>query len=133
MPARTRSPFSKTPGHPANGRLLGMQSLLRNRLYDGEGHCVGKLEEIILDVRTGCVRHVVIAVGGIMGVGRKRLAVPWSALSPDSEYRRCVVDVAHIQFTAVRVPPDDPWLQRIDSVSTGAALLSRVRAAGTAD
>ena len=31
--------------------LLGMQSLVANRLYDAEGNFVGKLEEVILDVR----------------------------------------------------------------------------------
>ena len=40
--------------------LLGMKTLVANRLYDAEGNVVGKLEEIVLDVRTGCVRHVVV-------------------------------------------------------------------------
>ena len=48
-----------------HGKLLGMKSLVANRLYDAQGNPVGKLEEIVLDVRTGCVRHVVVAVGGV--------------------------------------------------------------------
>ena len=92
--------------------LLGMTSLVANSVYDAEGALVGKLEEIVIDTRTGCVRHVVLAVGGILGIGRRRLAVPWSALTPDANYRRCVVNVTQMQLTAVRVPDDDPWLQR---------------------
>jgi hypothetical protein len=92
-----------------------VKSLVANSVYDAEGNLVGKLEEIVIDTRTGCVRHVVLAVGGVLGIGRRRLAVPWSALSPDARYRRCVVDVTQMQLTAVRVPDDDPWLQRNDS------------------
>jgi hypothetical protein len=125
MSAHIQDATPTRAANPANGGLLGMQTLLGNRLYDAAGNLVGKLEEIIIDVRTGCVRHVVIAAGGIMGIGKKRLAIPWSALTPDPDYRRCVVDIAHIQLTAVPVPPDDPWLQRADSASLGAAYLTR--------
>ncbi len=95
-----------------NACLLGVKSLVANNVYDAEGQFVGKLEEIVIDTRTGCVRHAVLAVGGVMGIGRSRLAVPWSALTPDAAYRRCIVDVTQMQLTAVRVPDDDPWLQR---------------------
>ncbi len=95
--------------------LMGVNSLVANSVYDAEGNLVGKLEEIVIDTRTGCVRHAVLAVGGILGIGRKRFAVPWSALNPDTDYCRCVVDVPHMQLTAVRVPDNDPWLQRRDS------------------
>ena len=96
-----------------HGKLLGMKSLVANRLYDAEGNPVGKLEEIVLDVRTGCVRHVVVAVGGVLGIGRRRFAVPWSALTPDADRSRCKVDVAQMRLTAVPIPEGDPWPQRI--------------------
>jgi len=95
-----------------NARLLGVKSLLENSVYDADGNRVGTLEEIVIDTRTGCVRHAVLAVGGTLGIGRKRIAVPWSAVNADADYRRCIVDMAQMQLTAVRVPADDPWLQR---------------------
>ena len=107
-----------------NARLLGVTNLVANSVYDAEGNLVGKVEEIVIDTRTGCVRHAVLAVGGILGFGRKRLAVPWSALKPDTTYRRCVVDVTQMQLTAVRVPDSDPWLQRNDSTQ-GNGIYSR--------
>ena len=114
--------------------LMGTQSLVANRLYDAEGNFVGKLEEVILDVRSGCVRHVVVAVGGILGIGRRRLAVPWSALIPDADYRRCVIDVAQMRLTAVQVPDADPWLRRsgIPRASDESPLRG-TRALGTGD
>jgi len=102
-----------------SSNLLGMSSLVANNLYDVDGNFVGKLEEIIIDTRTGCVRNVVIAVGGILGMGRQRFAVPWSVLTPNAEYCRCVVDLAQMRLTAVPVPKSDPWLQHTQTPEIG--------------
>ena len=101
-----------------SGCPLGVRSLVGNRVYDADGKYVGKLEEIVIEPATGCVRHAVLAVGGVMGIGGRRLAVPWSTLTPDPTYRRCVVDVTQMQFTAVRIPESDPWLQRAEVTNT---------------
>jgi len=128
---RTRSKrISASAESPRNAWLLGAKSLVANSVYDAEGHFVGKLEEIVIDTRTGCVRHAVLAVGGVMGIGRKRVAVPWSALSPDADYRRCVVDRTQMQLTAKRVPDDDPWLQRNESIPAAESPLRQARAFG---
>jgi sporulation protein YlmC with PRC-barrel domain len=92
-------------------RLLGVRSLVANRVYDADGNFVGRLEEIVIDARTGCVRHAVLTIGGILGIGGQRFAVPWSALTPDVNIRRCVIDLTRMQLTAVRIPKGDPWLQ----------------------
>jgi len=103
-------------------------SLVDNSVYDARGNLVGKLEELVIDTRTGCVRHAVLAVGGILGIGRRRFAVPWSTLKPDANYCRCVVDVTQMQLTAVPVPDKDPWLRGTDSAHAGegAARASRL-------
>ena len=95
-----------------NDCLVGTTSLIEDDVYDAGGKFLGEIEEIVLDVRTGCVRYAVLALGGFLGIGRKRFAVPWRALTPDRDYRRCIVDVALMQFMAVPVPQNDPWLQR---------------------
>ena len=105
------------------GCLLGVKNLVARDVYDADGNYVGKLEEIVIEPTAGCVRHAVLAVGGLMGLGRRRLAVPWSALTPDPNDRRCVVDVTQMQFTAVRIPQGDPLLQRTDATHTSADTL----------
>lgn len=90
---------------------------MEDHVYDAAGKRLGAIEEMILDTRTGCVRYVVLAFGGfLVGVGRKRFAIPWSALTPDLDYQRCVLDVAQMSLMAVQVFPDDPWLQRTEPV-----------------
>ncbi len=87
---------------------------MEDAVYDPSGRRIGEVEEMILDVRTGCVRYVVLAFGGFLGIGRKRVAVPWSALTPDLDSQRCVLDVAVMHLMAVPVVNEDPWLQRLD-------------------
>jgi hypothetical protein len=111
-----------------------VQSLIANKLYDADGNLVGKLEEIVLDVRTGCVRHVIVAMGGFLGLGRQRFAIPWSALQPDAQYCRAVVDVAQMRLTAVPISNDDPWLRRPAPPNVATPALPKIsRAFGTAD
>ena len=111
---RTNPRISVTVDSTTSCRLLGTTSLIEDDVYDAAGKFLGWIEEIVLDVRTGCVRYAVLALGGFLGIGARRFAVPWRALTPDADYRRCVVDVALMQLMAVPVPRNDPWLQRAD-------------------
>jgi sporulation protein YlmC with PRC-barrel domain len=105
---------TRRAGVRTNNRFVGTTSLIEDDVYDAAGKFLGKIEEIILDTRTGCVWHAVLALGGFLGIGRKRFAIPWSALTPDVDYRRCVANLAPMQLMAVSIPDDDPWLQRTD-------------------
>jgi sporulation protein YlmC with PRC-barrel domain len=94
--------------------LLGSKNLVGDDVYDAEGRRLGVVEEIVLDARTGCVRYVVLTLGGFIGIGHKRVAVPWSALTADAGYRRCVLDVVLMRLTAMPVVDDDRWLELND-------------------
>ncbi len=111
---RTNPRISGGVDSTTNDCLLGTRSLIEDDVYDAGGRFLGEIEEILVDARTGCFRYAVLALGGFLGIGRKRFAVPWSAFSPDAEYRRSIVDVALMQLTALPVPQDDPWLRRAD-------------------
>jgi len=111
------SPRSSVKGDsPRDTCLLGTSSLIEYATYDAAGKFLGRIEEIVLDARTGCVRYVVLALRGFLGFGRKRVAVPWRALTPHPDYRRCIVDVRLMHLMAVPVPKDDPRLRRTDRV-----------------
>jgi PRC-barrel domain len=111
---RTNPRISARVDSTTNVCLLGTTSLIEDDVYDAAGKFLGEIDEIVLDVHTGCVRYAVLALGGFLGIGRKRFAVPWSAFTPDADYRRCIVDVALMQLMALPVPQDDPWLRRGD-------------------
>ena len=103
-----------------------MTSLIQDHVYDASGNRLGQLKEIILDARTGCVRYAVLALGGFLGMGQKRVAIPWSGLTPEVNYHRCIVDVPLMRLTAVPVPENDPWLQRVDRTWANIAARSSI-------
>ena len=47
----------------------------------------------VLDIRSGRVSYAVLSFGGFMGIGDKLFAVPWSALTLDTENKRFVLNV----------------------------------------
>jgi len=98
---------------------VAARSLMRDEVYDDAGRRVGEIDEIIIDARTGCVRYIVLTSGGFLGIGRKRFAVPWRALTPDLDYHRCVLDAARMSLMAIPVVDDDPWLQTAGRAADG--------------
>ena len=84
------------------------------------GEHVGKIVDFMLDTERGSVEYAVLAVGGVLGVGAKMLAVQPGELRFDP-HRRCLeitVDTA----TLAALPSID---RANPPESTGAAMRSR--------
>jgi sporulation protein YlmC with PRC-barrel domain len=48
--------------------------LLGQKVYNDEGELVGKIEDLVLAKRA--VSHVILGVGGFLGVGTRLVAIP---------------------------------------------------------
>ncbi|KAB0630852.1 PRC-barrel domain-containing protein [Burkholderia latens] len=68
--------------------VMAADTLEGNKVYTTDGDDVGKIKDIMLDVRSGRVAYAVLSSGGLLGIGDKLLAIPWSALTLDTE-RKC--------------------------------------------
>jgi PRC-barrel domain len=55
---------------------------------------VGKISDIMLDVRNGRIAYAVLSEGGFLGMGANLHAIPWSALTLDTDAKCFVVDIA---------------------------------------
>ena len=73
--------------------LMGAGSLIGNDVANKQGEDIGKINEIMLDMRTGQVRYAVLSFGGFLGMGGKLFATPWSALTLDTENKCFVLNV----------------------------------------
>jgi sporulation protein YlmC with PRC-barrel domain len=85
----------------ANGpgpEVMAAATLDGDRVMSSDGHDVGKLKDIMLDIRSGRVAYAVLSTGGFLGIGDKLLAIPWSALTLDTD-QKCFV----LSLTAERV------------------------------
>ncbi len=78
--------------------LMGADTLIGNDVYNKDGEDLGDIKEIMLDMHSGRVRYAVLSFGGFMGLGEKLFAVPWDALTLDTENKRFVLGVNRDQL-----------------------------------
>jgi sporulation protein YlmC with PRC-barrel domain len=67
--------------------VMAASTLDGNSVQSSDGHDVGSLKEIMLDVRSGRIAYAVLSSGGFLGIGDKLIAIPWSALTLDTDNR----------------------------------------------
>ena len=53
-------------------------------VYDNNGEKLGSIESLMIDKRSGQVRHAVLEFGGFLGLGTDRYPLPWSMLKYDT-------------------------------------------------
>jgi sporulation protein YlmC with PRC-barrel domain len=56
-------------------QLIGLQ--VRNK----EGKHIGKIEDMVVDLKQGDVRYAALSFGGFAGFGTKLFAIPWQAMT----------------------------------------------------
>ena len=80
---------SEGPG-PA---LMGANTLLGNDVCNADGDELGDIKEFMIDMATGKIAYAVLSFGGLLGMGGKLFAVPWSALTLDTANKRFTLNV----------------------------------------
>jgi hypothetical protein len=69
--------------------LIAANALSSIDVRSPAGESVGRIVDFMLDTERGSVVYAVLAVGGVLGVGAKMLALPPGALAFDGD-RRCL-------------------------------------------
>ncbi|ADC61870.1 PRC-barrel domain-containing protein [Allochromatium vinosum] len=73
--------------------LMGADTLVGNDVHNQSDEKLGDIKEIMLNMRNGQVAYAVMSFGGFLGMGEKLFAVPWSALTLDTENKCFVLNV----------------------------------------
>ena len=60
--------------------IMAAATLDGNKVMSADGEHVGKISDIMLDVRGGRIAYVVLSEGGFLGMGSRLHAIPWTAL-----------------------------------------------------
>jgi sporulation protein YlmC with PRC-barrel domain len=68
------------PAWKAEGNVVEHNELIGTRIKNTEGKEIGKIERLLIDPQTGRITHVVVGLGGFLGVGEKNVVVPWSEI-----------------------------------------------------
>lgn len=66
-------------------QVLSASSLIGDNVKNRTGEDLGKIEEIMLDSGNGRIAYAVLSFGGILGIGNKLFAIPWEALTLNTE------------------------------------------------
>jgi sporulation protein YlmC with PRC-barrel domain len=74
-------------------RVLSASTLEGDRVRNSGGEDLGTLKEIMIDVRSGRVAYGVLSVGGILGMGDKLFAIPWSSFKVDEYNKELILNV----------------------------------------
>ncbi len=78
-------------------------------VYNNTGEKLGSIDSLMIDKRSGQVRHAVLEFGGFLGMGTDRYPLPWSMLKYDTTRDGYVVPLSEAQLNnAPRYPHNDP-------------------------
>ncbi|SAK96041.1 PRC-barrel domain-containing protein [Caballeronia arationis] len=73
--------------------VMAASSLDDTKVITSDGENVGKISEIMVDIRRGRVAYAVLSSGGFLGMGDTLHAIPWSALTMDTDEKCFRVDI----------------------------------------
>src|SRR5689334_623555 len=65
--------------------VMGASDFKGEKVVNERGERLGDIKEIMLDVGSGRVAYAVLEAGGFLGIGEKLFAIPWRALTLDTD------------------------------------------------
>ena len=77
-----------------------------------DGAPIGTIERVMIDKLTGNVAYAVLTFNGVVGVGQRRLPIPWRQLTYDRKLAAYHVDLTENEFSAMPQKPDMDWGDR---------------------
>lgn len=80
------------PGGPGP-EVMAANTLEGNDVYNSAGEDLGSIKDIMIDVPRGRVAYAVLSRGGVLGIGDKLFAIPWAALTLDTDRKCFVLDI----------------------------------------
>ncbi|HEU4622408.1 MAG TPA: PRC-barrel domain-containing protein [Burkholderiaceae bacterium] len=94
--------------------IMAADTLEGDEVVNHEGDSLGKIQDIMLDVSQGRIAYAVLSFGGVLGIGDKLFAVPWSALTLDADRKCFVLDVSKERLKDAPGFDKDRWPSMAD-------------------
>lgn len=74
--------------------IVSAARLASHRVVDRGGEELGRIERVMVDAASGRIAYVVLAYGGVFGIGERRCALAWDDLELDPARRCFILDSA---------------------------------------
>jgi len=89
--------------------LSSGRKLIGYKVEGLRGENLGRLEDLLISDEEGRVAYAVVSFGGLLGLGNKLSAVPWSALRLDDPKKRVLVDLDRNAFESMPALDKKHW------------------------
>jgi sporulation protein YlmC with PRC-barrel domain len=76
--------------HP---QVLSASTIIGDKVINTAGEQLGSVKELMIDPDDGFIIYAVLSFGGFLGMGDKLFAIPWEALTLDTEEHAFILDV----------------------------------------
>ena len=73
--------------------VLSATKIIGDKVVNIEGEQLGNIKELMIDYEDGHVAYAVLSFGGFLGMGDKLFAIPWEALTMNTEDHTFILDV----------------------------------------
>lgn len=97
-------------------QIMSADTLEGNDVYNNADEKLGTIEHIMLDVSHGSIAYAVLARGGVLGIGEKLHAIPWGALTLDTDRKCFMLDIDKTQLKESDGFDKDHWPTFADTV-----------------
>jgi sporulation protein YlmC with PRC-barrel domain len=77
---------------PNAAQYLTASSVIGDNVENSNGENLGKIKDVMLDIKYGKIEYVVLEFGGFMGFGEKLFAIPFNALKLNAKKQVFIVD-----------------------------------------
>src|SRR5215467_3538173 len=106
--------IKKTDPDKRYRRVLSASTLAGDTVRNAAGDSLGKVDEIMIDIPSGQVAYAVLSFGGLLRMGNKLFAVPWSALRVDEDEKCFILDVDKRKLETAPGFDKDTWPDMAD-------------------
>jgi hypothetical protein len=72
---------------------MAAETLTGDDVVNPAGEVLGTIKALMLDVPSGRIAYTVLSFGGLLGIGDKLFAIPWPALTLDTDHKRFILDL----------------------------------------
>jgi sporulation protein YlmC with PRC-barrel domain len=95
--------------------LLSASTITGDEVYNMQDEELGTIKDVMLDITEGKIRYAVLSYGGFLGMGDRLFAVPWRALTLDTENHRFLLDIDAERLKKAPGFDKDEWPDMADA------------------
>ena len=96
--------------------MMSAGTLSGNDVCNGDGEDLGKVKDFMLDMSDGKISYAVLSFGSFLGMGEKLFAVPWIALTLDTDKKCFILDVDKDRLKQAPGFDKDHWPDMADQI-----------------